>query len=132
MACGVEEINLRGAGAERKEKVMWLFARKGFFSIVQHRDRPDILIVRARVAGDIEKYWPNAHVLVTEDSDYRFRALMPRRTVSEKIKEITETIDYDNFKNSIEDKDRRGLVYARIWSSMAMLQDLMANLRKKR
>jgi hypothetical protein len=53
---------------------MWLFAKHGFFSIVEHRADPRNLLVRARVKGDIEHYFPDAKVTQTDDADYLYRA----------------------------------------------------------
>lgn len=33
---------------------MWIFTPKAFLSIVAHRGKPDYLLVRARLPGDIE------------------------------------------------------------------------------
>ena len=108
---------------------MWLFTKRDFFSIVKHAEQPDILIVRARVEGDIQKYWPKAHVIETYDSDYRYRAFIHVKSVSEKIKDIVETIDYTNFKANIDDRVRRGPFYTRVWHIMLQLQN--AILRRK-
>jgi hypothetical protein len=32
---------------------MWIFAKDGFCSIKQHNRRPDVLVVRGRVKGDL-------------------------------------------------------------------------------
>ena len=73
---------------------MWLFTQRGFFSIVAHRDDPDFLIVRARVKGDIENYWPQAKVSETPNADYLFRAVLPKEVVAERIGKIVSTLDY--------------------------------------
>ena len=49
---------------------MWLFTKQSFLSIVHHRDQPDMLVVRARVKGDIERYFAGASVIRTNDADY--------------------------------------------------------------
>src|SRR5215831_4091688 len=53
---------------------MWLFAKHGFFSIVEHRADPRNLLVRARVKGDIEHYFLDAKVTQTDAADYLYRA----------------------------------------------------------
>ena len=40
---------------------MWIFQNDSFLSIVAHRDKPGMLLVRARKAGDIEAVFPEAH-----------------------------------------------------------------------
>ena len=56
---------------------MWVFLNDAALSIVAQRERPDCLLVRGRVAGDIEAVFPKAHVTVTPDADYRYRASVP-------------------------------------------------------
>ena len=51
---------------------MWIFAKDGFLSLTQYRDRPDMLMVRARVAGDIEHFFPTARVIRTDDTRTTF------------------------------------------------------------
>ena len=38
---------------------MWIFLSDSFLSIVAHRDKPGVLLVRARRAGDIEAVFPD-------------------------------------------------------------------------
>jgi len=33
---------------------MWLFCKHGFFSAARHNARPDTILLRARVAGDLD------------------------------------------------------------------------------
>ena len=61
---------------------MWIFAKDGFLSLTQYRDRPDMLMVRARVAGDIEHFFPTARVIRTDDADYLYRTTLPREAVA--------------------------------------------------
>ena len=50
---------------------MYIFAQHGILSIVAHRDKPGMLMVRAPVRDDIEHYWPAAKIVETIDGDYR-------------------------------------------------------------
>jgi hypothetical protein len=97
---------------------MWIFLNDSFLSIVADRERPDGLRVRARIAGDIERVFPHAKV---EDrggtADYRFCAVLPRRTVGLLLCGAVRTIDYPNFKESVKDPDRHR-VYANVWAVM--------------
>jgi hypothetical protein len=62
---------------------MWVFVREGYVSIVEDRLNPDILIVRARIKGDIEAVWPDAEVIHTPVlADYAFRARLKREEVA--------------------------------------------------
>ena len=81
---------------------MWLFTHKGFLSIVRHTNKPNILIVRSRFRGHIEKMFPSARVLEDANRDYRFRVELPIREVSKVIARLVSEINYDNFKNSLD------------------------------
>jgi hypothetical protein len=101
--------------------LMWMFTQSGFFSIVAHRDDPDILIVKARVKGDIEAYWPQAKVFETPEADYLYRAYMSKDVVAERVGKIVANVDYDSYKGHITDK-RRGSWYLAVWNAMAHMQ----------
>ena len=81
---------------------MWLFTHKGFLSIVRHTDKPNILVVRSRFRGHIEKMFPKARVKEDLTRDYRFRVELPIKEVSKVIEKLVSGIDYDNFKNSLD------------------------------
>lgn len=85
---------------------MWVYTRKGFLSIVAHDDDPmGGLLVRARLPGHIEALFPEAKVLETRDADYRFRSTIPAGRVAEVLHDEVTSIDYPNFKDSVEDGD---------------------------
>jgi hypothetical protein len=73
---------------------MWIFCRRGFYSVVEDQDDPRYLIVRARVAGDIQQTWPKAKVTETPDSGYRYRAHIQRDAVGKAIAEVVTDTDY--------------------------------------
>lgn len=101
---------------------MWLFTKKSFLSIVQHRDKPGVLLVRARVKGDIERYFPEAVVEEGTGTDYQFRAFLPREEVQKVVGDVVRDIDYDNYKANIEDHERRAPWYHQIWHVMWRMQ----------
>lgn len=101
---------------------MWLFSQRGFFSIVQHRDKPHILIVKARMRGDIEKYWPDAVIERNEDFDYLYRTELYRHQVEPVILKMIQDVDYASFKGSLEDK-RRYLWYVQLWEVLCLMQE---------
>lgn len=84
---------------------MWIFTRDGFLSIVQHNDKPDILIVRSRFKGHIERIFG---VLTDKDTgtDYEYRAEISRAEVSGVMSDLIRDIDYGNFKNELGIKVR--------------------------
>lgn len=102
---------------------MWIFAQKGFLSIVKHREKPGYLLIRARMKGDIEAYFPDAEVEIDAGSDYKYRTILHEYKVADALFDTVMEIDYDNFKDNIADKQRRGFTYARVWALMKGLQD---------
>jgi hypothetical protein len=101
---------------------MWLFTTKSFLSIVEHRDRPDVLMVRARIRGDIERYFPNAKVIRDDKADYLFRAILPKHKVAAKLFDVVAEIDYLKFKSSVRDK-RREAYYFSVWDTCYLMQE---------
>ena len=81
---------------------MWLFTHRGFLSIVRHTDKLNILIVRSRFRGHIEKMFPKARVKEDDTRDYRYRVELPIKEVSKVIARLVSEIDHDNFKNSLD------------------------------
>ena len=64
---------------------MWIMTNNGYLSIVSKDCSPAKLLVRARRAGDIEKVFPNAKVTRQTDSDYLYRAVVPRNVVKQAL-----------------------------------------------
>ena len=83
---------------------MWLALSDGWLSIVAHRDKPDHLLVRARKASHIEEYFPNESMYEDSEADYPFRADVTRIKVGEMLLEYMANMQYDNFKNSVDDR----------------------------
>jgi hypothetical protein len=101
---------------------MWIFLNDAYLSIVEHRDDPDRLIVRARVAGDIERVFPAVgNAEVDPRADYRYRVTLRRSEVADAIRAAVISIDYPNFKDSVESHERHR-AYAGVWSEMTALQ----------
>lgn len=101
---------------------MWILMNDAMLSIVRHRTRPDDLLVRARLAGDIERVFPQVEVVEGAGSDYRFRATVPRPEVAEAISRRLLDIDYGNFKNSVREPKRHE-AYFDVWHAMHDLQE---------
>lgn len=105
---------------------MWVFLNNSFLSIVAHRDKPDSLMVRARFAGDIEQVFPSYVAQKTPDGDYLFRAVIPRGVVQAAIAANIASIDYPNFKGSVEEQARHD-AYLGAWSVMHRAQKNESN-----
>ncbi|MHC1698600.1 MAG: hypothetical protein AB9919_11180 [Geobacteraceae bacterium] len=80
---------------------MWIFTSYGFLSIVAHKEHQEMLLVRARFFGHIQHLFPGAEVNRTDDADYLYRAIIPRKEVSEVISRMVANIDYPNFKDTV-------------------------------
>lgn len=111
---------------------MWIYTKKGFFSIVQDKDDEDYLIVRARVKGDIEHYFQDVDVQEDVGSDYRYRIRVLRHTAANNLGYMAMSdIDYTNYKAAVNMADhRRSQYYGLIWSIMADMQDEFQNAEK--
>ena len=97
---------------------MWIFQNDSFLSIVALRNKPGVLLVRARKAGDIEAIFPEAKSREGEGADYQFRADVPVGEVTEAMAERMLAIDYGNFKDSVEERGRHD-AYFKVWEVMA-------------
>lgn len=96
---------------------MWIFLSHSFLSIVAVKGQPDVLLVRARISGDIEYVFPEAEVLTDLGSDYKYRAFLPRKLVAETMAIEVNNIDYTNFKKSVNPYNRE-LAYFDIYARM--------------
>jgi hypothetical protein len=102
---------------------MWIVTNESFLSAVQDRKDPNLLVVRARVQGDLESFFGNdIKVIETDDSDYRFRTFVDRSVFKIKMMNHINSIDYKNFKDSVKNKERKTW-YTQIWSVMFRVQE---------
>ena len=77
---------------------MWVMLNDSFLSIVAHRSKRSILVIRARRAEDISLVFPQARLIEGGGTDYEFRALVKRSVVQRAMAREVERIDYHNFK----------------------------------
>jgi hypothetical protein len=101
---------------------MWILMNDAMLSIVRHTAEPEMMLVRARLAGDIERVFPQAQVVVGGGSDYRFRAALPEQEVADAISQRLLDVDYSNFKNSVRDRKRHD-AYFDVWGVMHRMQE---------
>lgn len=92
---------------------MWITSTSGFYSSVQHRDDPSLVMIRSRSEQDmrnlLELLDPDEggptvdDIIVKYDSDYRYRVTMERSTWAYLLVLLTapDQLDYDNFKNAV-------------------------------
>lgn len=102
---------------------MWICLSNAFLSIVEPHEpvAEDVLLVRARRAGDIQAVFPHAKVRRTPARDYLFRALIPREEVARAVAAKVTAIGYTNFKASVRSKPLHD-AFARFWGIMSGLQ----------
>lgn len=99
---------------------MWLFFNDACLSIVEYKPEgstntfSEILLVRSRSKGDIQKVFPKVQVHITPRNDYRYRALVERDEVAVALARRVYQINYTNFKNSVKAK-RRAKLYMQVW-----------------
>lgn len=113
---------------------MWLFTRYGFFSVVQHKNNPDLVVIRARERGDIE--WaanfvnegrlpidiPDCQVEGTPLNDYRFRIIVERDEFQDLLDHLAEEMNYVNFRDTINGDPVRDNAYTEVWQTMRNFQ----------
>jgi hypothetical protein len=97
---------------------MWIFTNESFLSVVEHRDKPGILLVRSRIEGDIERAIPGAEVWEDINADYRYRAEVPKQALKDAVANSVDRISYDNFKSSVKEPKRHN-AYLGVWQAMA-------------
>ena len=103
---------------------MWILMNRAFFSIVQSRNNKNQFLVRARAERDIETIFPQADVLENAGTDYKYRTFLDKSIVLKAITQEMESIDYDNFKNSVPFHDfKRHEVYYDVWVALTQLQE---------
>lgn len=100
---------------------MWIFTSNAFLSVVADRDNPDRLLVRARVPGHIERVFPDAKVFTDSQADYLYRAFIQREVVVQAVAANISKIDYDNFKDSVNDPVLHN-AYMNVWGVMEKIQ----------
>lgn len=102
---------------------MWLMTKYGFYSIVQKQ--PGEYHVRSRDRKDIENLvtrllLAKVQIIESKSSDYAFRIIVKKEDVEAILKFLGETIDYDNFKDKIDQTpDQKHKPYHEVWGILA-------------
>lgn len=103
---------------------MWLCLSDAFVSIVAVPGRPDVLKVRSRCPGHLDRLFPDSDVACTPGRDYLYRAEIARGLVAQVLAEQVCRIEYPNFKDSVMDSKLHS-AYADVWRRMAKLQPIL-------
>jgi hypothetical protein len=103
---------------------MWLMTTRGFYSVVQHRDDADRLIVRARCRADIEALGDLVTGVPVElhSADYAWRVEVTREEWRSAVQVLVGEIAYPNFKDAVHDAAHHD-AYMKVWGVMLALDD---------
>lgn len=112
---------------------MWLFTQRGFYSIVEDRQKPGNLLVRSRHKKDLENFInlltvqgkPLFGIRETPAADYPYRISVPREMAAHAISQLAREIDYGNFKDKIHKTPgqfNKNRAYMEIWTAMRRAQ----------
>jgi hypothetical protein len=82
---------------------MWICFNNAFVSVVQDRDKPGYLLVRARRKAHLTKLFPKAKITETPKRDYRWRVSVPPLYMADLVAKHIIGIDYGNFKDSVKE-----------------------------
>ena len=96
---------------------MWIQLKDSFISIVEDQNNPTQLLVRARVAGDIERIFRHAKVVKGAGTDYEYRAFIDLHEAASAIYREVLAIDYPNFKAAVEEPFRHD-AYMQVWTTL--------------
>ena len=106
---------------------MWLFTKHGFFSAVENFNDKNLIHVRARFKGDLERlcatYRVRPEVKTISGSDYPFRMDFERATWTSIVQGEAQSIDYSNFKSAVHDGTKRDRAYIEVWSALQKYED---------
>lgn len=107
---------------------MWIFSAIGFFSVVTHPERPEAVLIRARVREDLEAlrwhHLPDLEIEVDVLGDYRFRACVARDEWEHAAQGMAAELDYPNFREAVAQRQgrERAARYLEVWRAMHRLQ----------
>lgn len=95
---------------------------RGMLSIVQHNNDTNTVLARARDRQTLEALFPDIEPIELPTADYRYRVQVPRSEMARLAAWLVDTIDYDNFKNSVQDNALHD-AYSQCWTVMVRYQN---------
>lgn len=120
---------------------MWLQTKIGFYSVVEHDDDVQTVLIRARSRTDLENLCDVADAVrrdyaegealgidhkaiqFTPNADYHYRIICPRVSWMEVSLRLMTEIDYGNFKNAVSERDPdRSHLYHSVWNVLYSIQ----------
>lgn len=116
---------------------MWLVTTIGFFSVVEHNNRRDAVLVRARVRADLERLLHldggSAHAIEsTPTADYPYRKAIHKKRWQALLHKMGGQVDYPNFKAAVATRQGpdRARVYHELWNRLLDLEREDPTLRE--
>lgn len=104
---------------------MWLFSKHGFVSAVRNRYDNSLIHIRSYFKGDLERILARSGihkpVIETPEGDYYYRTDVTNDEWVKILIKESESIDYDNFKNAIDEqgyKDDRFSTYMEVHTTL--------------
>lgn len=105
---------------------MWVMTTRGFYSAVQHRTKPNKVLIRARCEEDIRALEEIVEIepFRLDASDYEWRIEMDAADWVKALATLALDIDYDNFKTAVGKRQghERSSVYMKVWSALLSLE----------
>lgn len=103
---------------------MWVATQDGFYSVVQHRDKPSMVLVRARAKKDLEALLEvlqgKTTIFERPKADYPYAITISKKHWTLYLEKAVENIDYHNFKSRIAKLNPfREFVYSGVWAVCA-------------
>lgn len=109
---------------------MWIMTKNSFISAVQHRGKPDHVLVRARRRKDLERLFParSEEIAHTPEADYAWRILASKKELARIVAHYIEhSLEYDNFKAAQErDNNEWPQFLGRVWQAGWEMQEMDA------
>lgn len=122
---------------------MWVMFDRGFLSAVQDADDPSLFKVRARDRMSLKAMLDclaeaghetdGLEIVTGEGTDYRWRVILPRELFGVFLLQVSDEIDYENFKNKVTlTRGKRWHdVLMEVWVSMLKVDDGKPNAKNK-
>lgn len=113
---------------------MWIMTTEGFYSVVEHRADPDLLLIRSRARQDLENALAGLDGTLSEDTtikndrraDYPWRMIVHREDWALAVARMTHAINYDNFKTAVSRTGKNGWkrssIYHSVWSVLTRME----------
>lgn len=111
---------------------MWIFTKQGFFSATNHAHRPDVIHLRARYKGDIEKLFKetgsdvremikqdvNATIHKANANDLGYYCDISKEVWVAICASVCNKIDYSYFSDVIKKGSGREKAYSQVYNTM--------------